>query len=47
MVQRKPSFRAQVIGLTHAEVQETCGLLSRRKIPCVPIRPEAGQIASR
>ena len=46
-VQRKQSFRAQVIGLTHAEVQETCGLLSRRKIPCVPIRPEAGQIASR
>ncbi len=46
-VQRKQSFRAQVIGLTHAEVQEACGLLSRRKIPCVPIRPEAGQIASR
>ncbi|MCX7378372.1 MAG: D-alanyl-D-alanine carboxypeptidase [Alphaproteobacteria bacterium] len=46
-VQRKQSFRAQVIGLTHAEVQETCGLLSRRKIPCVQIRPEAGQIASR
>lgn len=46
-VQRRPSFRAQVTGLTHAEVQEACGLLSRRKIPCVPIRPEAGQMASR
>ncbi len=46
-VQRRLSYRAQVIGLTHAEVQEACGLLSRRKIPCVPIRPEAGQMASR
>jgi len=46
-VQRRQSFRAQVTGLTQAEVQEACSLLSRRKIPCVPIRPEGGQVASR
>ena len=46
-VQRRHSFRAQVTGLTQAEVQEACSLLSRRKIPCLPIRPEGGQIASR
>jgi hypothetical protein len=46
-VQRRQSFRAQVTGLTQAEVQEACSTLSRRKIPCVPIRPEARQIASR
>jgi hypothetical protein len=46
-VQRRQSFRAQVTGLTQAEVQEACSLLSRRKIPCVPIRPEGGQMASR
>ncbi len=38
---------ALMTGLTQGEVQETCSLLSRRKIPCVPIKPEAGQIASR
>ncbi len=46
-VNRKPSYRAQLAGLTQADAQVACAALSRRKIACTPIRPEAGQLASR
>jgi len=47
MVNRRQSFRAQLSGLLQAEVQPACAALTRRKIPCLLIRPEAGQVASR
>ena len=46
-VNRRQSFRAQLSGLSQAEVQPACAALTKRKIPCLPIRPEAGQVASR
>lgn len=46
-VNRRQNFRAQLSGLTQAEVQPACTALTRRKIPCMPIRPQAGQVASR
>ena len=46
-VNRKPSYRAQVIGLSQTDAQVVCSALGRRKISCTPIRPEAGQMASR
>lgn len=44
---RKASYRAQVIGLSRADAQSTCTALARRKQPCMLIRAEAGQVASR
>ena len=46
-VKGKPIYRAQLSGLSQAEVQGACTTLARRKITCTPIRPEAGQVASR
>ena len=46
-VNRKPTHRAQLTGLTQADAQVACAALGRRKIACTPIRPEAGQVASR
>ncbi len=46
-VNRKPAFRAQLAGLSQTDAQVACATLARRKISCTPIRPEAGQMASR
>ena len=46
-VNRKTSYRAQLTGLSQTDAQVACSTLSRRKIACTPIRPEAGHIASR
>lgn len=46
-VNRKLSYRAQLIGLSQTDAQVACSTLSRRKIACTPIRPEAGHMASR
>ena len=46
-VNRKSSYRAQLIGLSQTDAQVACSALSRRKIGCTPIRPEAGHMASR
>jgi D-alanyl-D-alanine carboxypeptidase len=44
----KRVWRAQLAGLTAAEAQGTCSALARhKKTPCIVLRPEPGQIASR
>ena len=47
VINRKPSYRAQLSGLSQTDAQVACSALSRRKIACTPIRPEAGHMASR
>jgi D-alanyl-D-alanine carboxypeptidase len=41
------AWRAQVTGLTAPEAQGTCAALSRHRTPCVVLRPEAREVASR
>jgi D-alanyl-D-alanine carboxypeptidase len=44
----KRVWRAQLAGLTAGEAQSACSTLARRhKTPCVVLRPEPGQLASR
>ena len=43
----KTAWRAQVIGLTAAEAQGACSALARRKAPCIVLRPDQRQVASR
>ncbi len=43
----KITWRAQVAGLSGADAQATCGLLTRRKKPCMVLRPDQRQFASR
>src|SRR5271165_91990 len=40
-------WRAQVTGLTPTEAQGACSVLSRHKTPCVVLRPDQRQVASR
>lgn len=47
MVNRKPVWRAQLVGLSAAEAQSSCQTLNRRKAPCMIIRPEQQQVAAR
>ena len=42
-----PLWRAQVVGLTAARAQGACAALAHSRTPCVVLRPEPGQIASR
>lgn len=42
----KTSWRAQLTGLSAAEAREGCAALAKRKMPCVPLRPEPGALAS-
>ena len=46
-INRKTSYRAQLVGMTQAEMQGACGALTRKKIACVPIRPEGAVVAGR
>ena len=46
-VHGKTNWRAQLFGLSAAEAQSTCGTLARRKTPCMVLRPETRQYASR
>jgi D-alanyl-D-alanine carboxypeptidase len=41
------TWRAQVTGLTAPEAQGTCAALSRHRTPCLVLRPEAREVASR
>jgi D-alanyl-D-alanine carboxypeptidase len=41
------AWRAQVTGLTAPEAQGACVALSRHRTPCVVLRPEAREVASR
>lgn len=43
----KTTWRAQVANLSISDAQVTCGLLAKRKSPCMVLRPEQGQLASR
>ncbi len=43
----RPAWRAQVTGLTAPEAQGACAALSRHGTPCVVLRPEAREVASR
>ena len=40
-------WRAQVIGLTAPEAQTACSVLGKRRTPCVVLRPDQRQVASR
>jgi hypothetical protein len=42
----KTSWRAQLTGLSAAEAREGCAALAKRKMPCVPLHPEPGALAS-
>ena len=46
-VKGKVTYRAQVHGLTATEAQSTCSTLSRKRTPCMVLRPDARQVASR
>ncbi len=39
------TWRAQLTGFSQAEARKACTMLAHHKIPCTPIRPEAGQLA--
>jgi D-alanyl-D-alanine carboxypeptidase len=43
----RPAWRAQVTGLTAPEAQGACAALSRHRTPCMVLRPEAREVASR
>ena len=43
----KTAWRAQVTGLSAAEAQGACSSLARRKAPCIVLRPDQRQVASR
>ena len=43
----KITWRAQVAGLNAQDAQYACGQLARRKAPCMVLRPDQRQVASR
>ena len=43
----KTAWRAQVLGLSAAEAQGACSALAHRGTPCVVLRPDQRQVASR
>jgi D-alanyl-D-alanine carboxypeptidase len=43
----RTTWRAQVLGLTAAEAQGTCSVLAHRRTPCIVLRPDQRQVASR
>ena len=47
IVQGKTSWRAQLVGMSAAEANGTCTALAKRKQPCLVIKPDSGQFASR
>lgn len=44
---RKTTHRALLGGMTQGEAQAACAALGKRKMRCVPVRPEGGQVAAR
>lgn len=46
-VRRRTTWRAQVTGLSGPEAQNACATLARHHEPCILIRPDPGQFASR
>jgi D-alanyl-D-alanine carboxypeptidase len=43
----RPAWRAQLLGLTAPQAQGACAALSRHHTPCLVLRPEAREVASR
>ena len=43
----KGSWRAQLGGLTSSDAPATCAALIRHKVPCMVLRPDSNQVASR
>ena len=43
----RPAWRAQLTGMTAPEAQGACAVLSRHRTPCLVLRPEAREVASR
>jgi D-alanyl-D-alanine carboxypeptidase len=43
----KTTWRAQVFGLTASEAQNACSVLAHRRTPCIVLRPDQRQVASR
>jgi D-alanyl-D-alanine carboxypeptidase len=41
------SWRALITGLSQPEAHQACTALARNRMPCIPVRPEAGQLASK
>jgi hypothetical protein len=46
-INKKTSYRAQLVGMTQAEMQGACGALVKKKFACVPVRPEGAVVAGR
>ncbi len=46
-VRGRTTWRALLTGLSQAEAHQACAALARRRMPCLPVRPETGQLASR
>ena len=40
-------WRAQLTGMSGAEAQNACAALARKRLPCLVLRPEGRQVASR
>lgn len=47
VVRHRPMYRAQLTGLSHAQATNTCAVRSHKRRPCLLLRPEAGEVASR
>jgi D-alanyl-D-alanine carboxypeptidase len=43
----RTTWRAQVFGLTASEAQNACSVLAHHKTPCIVLRPDQRQVASR
>ncbi len=43
----RTTFRAVLTGLNEADVRQACAAVAKRRLPCTPVRPETGQVASR
>jgi D-alanyl-D-alanine carboxypeptidase len=43
----RTTYRAVLTGLSEVDVRQACAAVSRRRLPCTPVRPENGQVASR
>jgi D-alanyl-D-alanine carboxypeptidase len=47
MVHRKAIYRAQLVGLSQAQASGACAARAKAKKPCIVLRPEQGEVASR
>jgi len=43
----RTTYRGVLTGLSPLDVRQACAAVARKRLPCTPIRPENGQVASR